>query len=77
MLIPCIYTSHNRAATYGDPLRFRPAHFMEQKFSAAEYFPFGGETAMASASLALRDEVGFWLRSSVAIALAQWQKGRR
>ncbi|NJN30432.1 MAG: cytochrome P450 [Synechococcales cyanobacterium RM1_1_8] len=42
VLIPCIYTSHRRAATYGDPLQFRPERFLEQKFSAAEYFPFGG-----------------------------------
>ena len=44
VLIPCIYTSHRRAATYGDPLQFRPERFLTQKFSAAEYFPFGGGT---------------------------------
>jgi hypothetical protein len=42
IIIPCIYTSHRRSATYGDPLNFRPARFMEQKFSSSEYFPFGG-----------------------------------
>ena len=42
VLIPCIYTSHRRTATYGDPIQFRPDRFLSQKFSAAEYFPFGG-----------------------------------
>jgi len=42
VLIPCIYTSQRRAATYGDPLQFRPERFVDRKFSAAEYFPFGG-----------------------------------
>ena len=42
VLIPCIYTSHRRAATYGDPLQFRPERFLNHRFSAAEYFPFGG-----------------------------------
>lgn len=43
VLIPCIYTAHRRAATYGeDYLAFRPERFMEQKFGPSEYFPFGG-----------------------------------
>jgi len=42
VLIPCIYTSQRRIATYGDPLQFRPERFVDRKFSAAEYFPFGG-----------------------------------
>jgi cytochrome P450 family 110 len=42
VVIPCIYTAHRRSATYGDATVFRPDRFMERKFSASEYFPFGG-----------------------------------
>jgi cytochrome P450 family 110 len=42
VVIPCIYTAHRRSATYGDATVFRPDRFIERKFSASEYFPFGG-----------------------------------
>jgi cytochrome P450 family 110 len=43
VLIPCIYAAHRRSATYGpDVLDFRPDRFLERKFSASEFFPFGG-----------------------------------
>jgi cytochrome P450 family 110 len=43
VLIPCIYTAQRRPRTYGeDVLAFRPERFIEQKFGASEYFPFGG-----------------------------------
>jgi cytochrome P450 family 110 len=43
IIIPCIYTAHRRVATYGpDAAEFRPDRFMQRKFSASEYFPFGG-----------------------------------
>jgi cytochrome P450 family 110 len=42
IVIPCIYTSHRRSATYGDAEVFRPDRFIQQKFSPSEYFPFGG-----------------------------------
>ncbi len=43
VLIPCIYTAQRRPMTYGaDVLAFRPERFLERKFGASEYFPFGG-----------------------------------
>jgi cytochrome P450 family 110 len=43
VLIPCIYTAQRRPRTYGeDVLAFRPERFLERKFGASEYFPFGG-----------------------------------
>jgi cytochrome P450 family 110 len=43
IVIPCVYTAHRRVETYGaDAAEFRPDRFMQRKFSASEYFPFGG-----------------------------------
>lgn len=42
ILVPCIYSSHRRGATYAEPGQFRPDRFLEQKFSIYEFFPFGG-----------------------------------
>jgi cytochrome P450 len=41
-LLPCIYLAHMRQETYPDPLRFHPERFLEQRFTAYEYAPFGG-----------------------------------
>ncbi|WP_245939847.1 cytochrome P450 [Stenomitos frigidus] len=42
ILIPCIYLAHRRAQTYPNPEQFRPERFLHQKFSPAEFLPFGG-----------------------------------
>jgi cytochrome P450 len=42
VLIPCIYLAHRRAETYEHADRFDPDRFLQRKFSAYEYFPFGG-----------------------------------
>ncbi len=42
IVVPCIYTSHRREATYDNAGDFRPDRFLTQKFSVYEFFPFGG-----------------------------------
>ena len=42
ILVPCIYLAHHREATFPNRNRFRPERFLENQFSAYEYFPFGG-----------------------------------
>jgi cytochrome P450 family 110 len=42
ILIPSIYLAHRREATYEASDQFRPERFLERKFSAYEYLPFGG-----------------------------------
>jgi cytochrome P450 family 110 len=42
IVVPCIYTSHRREATYPNARDFQPDRFLTQKFSAYEFFPFGG-----------------------------------
>ena len=42
ILVPCIYLAHRRNKTYSEPDKFKPERFLNQKFSASEYLPFGG-----------------------------------
>lgn len=42
VLIPSIYLAHRREKTYEQADQFRPERFLERKFSAYEYLPFGG-----------------------------------
>lgn len=42
VLVPCIYLAHRQQTTYKHPDKFIPERFLEQKFSAFEYLPFGG-----------------------------------
>lgn len=42
VLIPSIYLAHRREQTYEQADQFRPERFLERKFSAYEYLPFGG-----------------------------------
>ncbi|MBE9013309.1 cytochrome P450, partial [Pseudanabaenaceae cyanobacterium LEGE 13415] len=42
ILIPCIYLAHRRAKTYDQADQFDPDRFIDRKFSAYEYLPFGG-----------------------------------
>lgn len=42
ILIPCIYLAHRLDSTYPNPLVFQPERFSDRKFTAFEYFPFGG-----------------------------------
>jgi cytochrome P450 len=38
----CIYLAHRREDVYPNPDEFRPERFLERRYSAFEYLPFGG-----------------------------------
>lgn len=42
ILVPSIYMAHRRAAVFPAAAEFEPQRFCDRKFSALEYFPFGG-----------------------------------
>jgi len=42
ILVACIYLAHQRRETFANPRQFQPERFLARKFSACEFFPFGG-----------------------------------
>jgi cytochrome P450 len=42
VVVVLIEALHHDPALYPDPERFRPARFLERKFSPFEFIPFGG-----------------------------------
>ncbi len=50
---PAKVLAHYREETYPQPDAFRPERFLDNKFSAAEYFPFGGGHRRCTARLLL------------------------
>jgi cytochrome P450 family 110 len=42
MLLPAIYLTHHREDLYPESKQFKPERFLERKYSAYEYLPFGG-----------------------------------
>lgn len=42
VLLPAIYLTHHREDLYPEPEQFKPERFLERKYSAYEYLPFGG-----------------------------------
>lgn len=42
VLIPCIYLAHRLKNTYSEAEKFQPERFINGKFSANEFLPFGG-----------------------------------
>jgi len=39
---PAAYLTHRRAASFPEPLAFRPERFLQERFPSHEYYPFGG-----------------------------------
>ena len=42
ILVPCIYVAHHRENLFPNSHEFCPERFLENQFTAYEYFPFGG-----------------------------------
>ncbi len=42
VVVGSIYLTHHRKEIYSDPDHFKPERFLERRFSAFEYLPFGG-----------------------------------
>jgi cytochrome P450 len=45
-LSPCIHLVHRRGELYPQPEAFRPERFLERRFTASEWLPFGGGNRM-------------------------------
>jgi cytochrome P450 len=46
LLCPCMHLIHRRPDLYPEPEKFRPERFLERRFAAHEWFPFGGSNRM-------------------------------
>lgn len=46
VLCPCSHLVHRREDLYCDPETFRPERFLERRYAANEWFPFGGGNRM-------------------------------
>jgi cytochrome P450 len=42
VLTPCIYLAHRRPEIFPEPQRFDPGRFLDRRYSAHQYLPFGG-----------------------------------
>lgn len=42
LVAPCIYLSHRRPDIWEEPERFNPRRFLDGRYPAHQYFPFGG-----------------------------------
>ena len=46
LLCPCNHLVHQREDLYPDPAKYRPERFLERRYAAHEWFPFGGGSRM-------------------------------
>jgi len=46
VLCPCSHLAHRLDSLYPEPEKFRPERFLERKYAAHEWFPFGGGNRM-------------------------------
>ncbi len=46
ILCPCNHLVHRRSDLYPEPSKFRPERFLDRKYAAHEWFPFGGGNRM-------------------------------
>lgn len=46
LLCPCNHLVHQREDLYPDPAKYRPERFLERRYAAHDWFPFGGGSRM-------------------------------
>jgi cytochrome P450 len=69
VFMPCIYLLHQREELYPNAKQFRPERFLEKKFTAFEYMPFGGGNRQClGKNLAL-----FEMKLILATILLKWE----
>ncbi len=68
-LVPCIYLLHRREDIYPQPNEFRPERFLEHRFSANEYIPFGGGNRICIGAALAKLEMNLVL----ATILSDWE----
>jgi cytochrome P450 len=74
VVLGAIYLTHRRKEIYPEPEQFRPERFLERRFSAYEYLPFGGGARRCIGMAFAQFEMKLVIRrilSSVELALTE------
>lgn len=74
VVLGAIYLTHRREEIYPEPEQFRPERFLERRFSAYEYLPFGGGARRCIGMAFAQFEMKLVIRrilSSVELALTE------